>query len=91
MTRGSLRNKSPNTKSSIDCKADSAQPNLCISLIRQAKKQFFSNLKTNIVTKNKTFGRTVKPFLTDKVKTISKITLREKKVRIAQHKLLKKL
>ena len=29
--------------------------NLCVSLIRQAKKQFFSNLNTHDVTDNKTF------------------------------------
>ena len=45
----------------------------------QAKKQFFSNLNTNVVTENKTFWKTLKPFLTDKVKTKSKITLIEKK------------
>ena len=48
-------------------------------MIRQAKKNFFSKLNTSNVTDNKTFWRTVKPFLTDKVKTKSKITLIEKK------------
>ena len=41
-------------------------------------KNFFSKLNTSDVTGNKTFCRTVKPFLTDKVKTKSKITLIEK-------------
>ena len=50
-----------------------------MSLIRQAKKQFCSNLNTNVVTENKTFWKTLKPFLTDKVKTKSKITLIKKK------------
>ena len=67
MKRSRLRNKFLNTKSNIDRKAYNTQPNLYVSLIRQAKKQFFSNLNINVVTENKTFWRTVKPFLTDKV------------------------
>ena len=59
-------------------KAYNAQRNLCVSVIRQAKKNFFSKLNTSDVTDKKTFWRTVKPFLTDKVKTKSKITLIEK-------------
>ena len=50
-------------------------------MVRQAKKQFFGNLKTQDVTDNKTFWKTVKPFLTDKVQTKSKITLIEKKLK----------
>ena len=79
MKRSRLRNKFLNTKSDIDRKAYNTQRNLCVSLIRQAKKQFFSNINTNDITDNKTFWKTVKPLLTDKVKTKSKITLIEKR------------
>ena len=48
-------------------------------MIRQAKKRFFSNLDTCDITDNKTFWKTVKPFLTDKVKIKSKRTLIERK------------
>ena len=75
--RSHLRNKFLNSKSDTDRKVYNAQWNLCVSLIRQVKKQFFSNLKD--VTDNKTFWKTVKPLLTDKVKTKSKITSIEKK------------
>ena len=81
MKRSRLRNKFLNSKSDIDRKAYNPQRNLCVSLIRQAKKNFFSKLNTSDVTDNKTFRRTVKPFLTDKVKTKSKITLIEKKIK----------
>ena len=68
MKRSQLRNKFLNTKSDIDCKAYNVQRNLCVTLIIQAKKRFFSNLDTCDITDNKTFWKTVKPFLTDKVK-----------------------
>ena len=42
------------------------------------KNNFFSNLNTNVVTENKTFCKNLKPFLTDKVKIKSKITLIKK-------------
>ena len=79
MKRSSPRSKFLNTKHDIDRKAYNRQWNLCVSLIRQAKKQFFCNLNTNVVTENKTFWKTLKPFLTEKVKTKSKISLIEKK------------
>ena len=79
MKRSRLHNKFLNAKNDIERKAYNAQRNLCVSLIRQAKKQFFSNLNTNVVTENKTFWKTLKPSLTDKFKTKSKITLIEKK------------
>ena len=75
MKRSRLCNKFLKTKSDFDHRAWK----LCVSLIRQAKKQFFSNLNTNVVTENKTFWKTLKPFLTEKVKTKSKISLIEKK------------
>ena len=81
MKRSRLHNKFLNTKSDTDRKAYDTQQNLCVSQIRQAKKKFFTNLNnTNVATKNKTFWKTLKPFLTDKVKTKSKITLIEKKI-----------
>ena len=79
MKRSQLRNKFLNTKSDIDRKAYNAQRNLCVTLIRQAKKRFFSNLDTCDIKDNKTFWKTVKPFLTDRVKIRSKITLIERK------------
>ena len=91
MKRGRLRNKFLTTKSDIDRKAYNTQRNLWVSLIRQAKKQFFSNLNSNTVTENKTFWKTLKRFLTGKVKTKSEIILIEKNTRIAQQNLLKKL
>ena len=79
MKTGRLRYKFLNTKSNIDRTTNITQRNLYVSLIRQAKKQFFSNLNTNVVTENKTFWRTVKSVSSDKVKTKSKRTLIEKK------------
>ena len=80
MKRSRLHNKFLNTKSDTDRKAYDTQQNLCVSQIGQAKKKFFTNLNnTNVATKNKTFWKTLKPFLLDKVKTKSKITLIDKK------------
>ena len=71
MKRSHLRNKFLNSKSDTNRKAYNAQQNLCISLIRQARKQLFSNLHTHDVTDKKTFWKTVKTKL--------KIILIEKK------------
>ena len=79
MKRSRLRNEFLNSKSDNDRKTYNSWRNLCVSLIRQAKKQYFNNLNTHNVTDNKTFWKTVKPLLTDKIETKSSITLIEKK------------
>ena len=69
-----------NSKNDLDWRAYNKQQNICVSLIRQDKKSFFSNLKTKDINDNKTFWKTLKPLFTDKVQIKSKITLIEKKV-----------
>ena len=70
MERSRLRNKFLNTKSGIDRKAYNKQRNLCVSLIRREKKNFFNNISTCDIT----------DLFTDKTQTKYKITLIEKKV-----------
>ena len=43
-----------NTKSDIGRKAYDKQSNLCVSLIRSEKKNFFSNINPSDITDNKT-------------------------------------
>ena len=90
MKRSRLRNKFLNTKSDIDRKAYNKQRNLCVSLIRQGKKDFFNNISTRDITDNKIFWKTVKPLFTDKIQTKFKITLIEKKVvsRVGQEQIV---
>ena len=80
MKRSRFRNKFLHSKSDIDRKAYNKQRNICVTLIRQEKKNFYSNLNMRDVTDNKTFWKKVRPLFTDKIQTKSKITLIEKKV-----------
>ena len=57
MKRYRLRNQLLSTKSKIDRKTDNKQKNLCVSLIRQVKKEFFENLNVRDLTDNKIFGK----------------------------------
>ena len=77
MKRSRLRNKFLNTKSDIDRKAYNKQRNYVVSLLRNEKKNFYSNLDTKVVIDNRTFWKTVKPFLSEKVTKQSKINLVE--------------
>ena len=47
-------------------KANNAQRNLCVSLVRKAKWDYYNKLNHKELSGNKTFSKTVKPFLTDK-------------------------
>ena len=46
------------------------QKNLCVSLLKKAKKDHFANLDLKSVTDNKKFRQTVKPLFSNKVKAI---------------------
>ena len=70
MKRSRLRNKFLNTRSDLDRKAYNKQRNYVVSLLIKEKKQFYGNLNTNFLTENRTFWKTVKPFLTDKTKKL---------------------
>ena len=57
MKRSRLRNKFLNTESDIDRKAYNKQRNLCVSLTRSEKKNFFSILIRVTSQITKPFGR----------------------------------
>ena len=56
----------------------------------RAKKFFYSNPNTNVLTDNRTFWKTVKHFLTDKTSKTSRITLMEEEWFISQNHLIAK-
>ena len=55
-----MRNKFLNTKIDSDRKAYYKQRNYVVSLLRNEKKNFESNLDTKVVTDNRTFWKTAK-------------------------------
>ena len=56
----------------------------------RAKKFFYSNPNTNVLTDNRNFWKTVKHFLTDKTSKTSRITLMEEEWFICQNHLIAK-
>ena len=91
MKRSCLRNKFLITKSDLDRKAYNKQRNYVVSLMRKEKKEFYGNLNTSVLTENRTFWKTVKPFLAEKSKKVSKITLIEDNQIISQDKQIAKI
>ena len=49
-----------------------------VSLLRKTKKDYYEKLKEKDVNDNKTFWKTVKPFLSDKIVSKEQITLLER-------------
>ena len=77
MQRTKLRNKylkDPTEHSKISY---TKQRNWCVSLLRK-EKEYFANLNEKDIIDNKKFCQTVKPFLSEKLKSREKITLVEK-------------
>ena len=90
MKRSCLRNKCLNTRSDLDREAYNKQRNYVDSFFRKEKKQFHSNLNTNVLTENRTFWKTVKPFLADKTDKTSRRTLIVEERLISQNHLISK-
>ena len=76
MKRTRLRNKFLKNRNDYKKKEFSKQRNYCISLVRKSKKLYYSNLDEKKVT-DKTFWKTIKPFLSNKIVSREKITLIE--------------
>ena len=63
------------TKTDENKRKYTKQRNYCVSLLTKSKREYYSNLDVKNITENKTFRKTVKPFLSDKVTSTQKITL----------------
>ena len=74
MTRSRLRNKFLNNPT-LDNKTNYKKyRNYCTKLVRKEKKNFYSNIDTNLITDNKKFWKTVKPLFSEKHFSSKKIT-----------------
>ena len=77
MKRTRLRNKFLKNRKYYNKIEFSKQRNYCLSLVRKSKKLYYSNLDVKKVTDNKTFWKTIKPFLSNKIVSREKVTLIE--------------
>ena len=77
MKRSRLRNKFLRDRTDISSEEYKKQRNLCVSLLKKAKKDHFANLDIKSVTDNKKFWQTVKPLFSNKVKAKTVIKLVE--------------
>ena len=79
MTRSRLRNIYLKNRSDNNKREYNKQRNYCVSLLRKTKTKYYGNLNEKDLTDNKQFWRTVKPLLSDKIKSSEKITLVEQR------------
>ena len=77
MTRSRLRNKYLKHKTEENRLLYTQQRNKCFSLLRETKMNYYGNLDEKDVRDNRKFGKTVKPFLSDKLTNSDKLHLNE--------------
>ena len=77
MKRTRLRNKFLKNRNDYNKREFSKQRNYCVPYVRKSKKLYYSNLDEKKVTDNKTFWKTIKPFLSNKIMSREKVTLIE--------------
>ena len=84
--RSKLRNKFNNERNVENWSEYKCQHNVYLDLLKPARKRHFNNLNMKDVTENKQFQKTVKPFFTEKTKTINNIILSENKQSVTEDK-----
>ena len=67
-----LKMKTPEAKAKY-----SKQRNICVSLTRKAKRNYYESLDLNNICDNKKFWATVKPLFSNKIKSAENIVLME--------------
>ena len=77
MLRTRLKNKYNKNRTAENWDAFRRQRNLCVKMTREAKRDFYNQIDISAVTDNKKFWKTVKPFISDKSSSKSRITLVE--------------
>ena len=79
MQRTHLRNKLLKNPTNQYRLSYSKQRNSCLSLLKKEKKEYLANLNKKDITDNRKFWYTVKPFLSDKIKSRKIIILANNK------------
>ena len=77
MRRSQLQTKYFKNKSQNDYLAFKKQRNFCSKLYKKERKNYYNSLDIKNITDNKQFWKTTKPFLSEKIKTTSKIKLKD--------------
>ena len=67
-----LKNRSEENKINYN-----KQKNLCVTLLRKSKREYYQNLSVENICDNKKFWKVVKPLLSNKIMSSEKITLVE--------------
>ena len=67
MKRTKLRNKFLKERADKSKKRYTSQRNYCVLLLKKTKKNYYNSLDEKDVSDHKTFWKTVKPFLSDKI------------------------
>ena len=77
MKRSKLRNDFLKDRNDASQSAYRKQRNLCVTLLRKAKKRYFSNLESKLMTDSKNFWKSVKTLFYDKITVKEIINLTE--------------
>ena len=77
MRRSQLQTKYFKNKSQNDYLVFKKQRNFCSKLYKKERKNYYNSLDMKNITDNKQFWKTIKPFLSEKIKTTSKMKLKD--------------
>ena len=79
MVRTRLRNIFVKNRSEENKISYNKQKNLCVTLLRKSKREYYQNLSVENIYDNNNFWKVVKPLLSNKIMSSEKITLVEER------------
>ena len=71
MKRTRLKNSFNKTRTNDNWAAYKRQRNLCVKILRQNKRSYYSQLDPKVVSDNKRFWKAVKPLFSNKIQSSS--------------------
>ena len=80
MLRSRLQNIFLKKKSLESTKACNKKRNICVKMVKKARKEHYQNISLSEITDNKKFWKTISCLFVNKVKTNQKVNLIEKSV-----------
>ena len=91
MIRSRLKNRFHKTRPDENWLLYKTQRNLCTKLLRKTKKDYFSKLNPKLVSGNKNFWRTIKPYFSDKGNFSNEIMISEKDCIVSDNRRLSEI
>ena len=91
MNRSRFKNRYNKTPTGENKAIYNKQRNLCVKLLKKAKKEYYRNIDIKLLSDSRKFWKNIKPFFSEKQKQLNKIILIENELIVSDDKQLSEI